>query len=656
LEYLKNGEEGNIFIPCLFFMNSLVNNASEATIASQEFQVSSVTRQIAINVSALVLSGNLWSLNFSDKKSDILADRDNLSIFFNHCRDIKWLNMIRHWYIQNNIVNFDITEVNKDSYNHLVGLLLSYWYVNSYGSSESREFNIMSVSEEFIDGNFEGLENLLNAKKEEIVGSEKDIIIEIAREVSDLLSIISAIISNASKNTKNARRIEVFIVFLRESIWSFLRSIHVWKWNTISVENNIIYELLLIELNFWHIIDYADCVNKKNVDNAFDIAFKQLNKSLDHLVKLFEWKENDGRYYATLQLVDIQKSKMVLAKYERYSELQFEVCERHETNNLLENKGEIWKIQEMCLSDEQKEERGLSIELLLDFYSNKAGVTCDSSEDAITHFIWNIDSKHDNFHILIRQIYYILRYTDIDVLKLKEMSDSLTDLAFNISYSDFRHEIKRIYDATFYRLSYNQRRSTVEEVWKRISQENEKIDPLTGIWNRKAFVPDWEKLISRVNRGQVVEQAIVCMLDLDHFKFINDEYGHQKWDDVLKAVVEILQENFRSTDSIYRIWWEEFVVLAECKKKSLPMWIDKITKAIQDELYKHDNVQLKNEITISIGVSLLEEWMTMKEAMSQADQAMYYKKENWRNGVHVYDKNMLNAYAASKEMKQAVNR
>ena len=308
------------------------------------------------------------------------------------------------------------------------------------------------------------------------------------------------------------------------------------------------------------------------------------------------------------------------------------------------------------------------MKVLQDFYSEKSWILCNSSEKVINHFIQIIDSQHPNFHILIRQIYYILRYSDINDEVWDELWETLDNMAFDQNYSKFKEEIKRINRAMRYRSSYNKKRSKVEEVWKRIMQEKSQklemkskileeealIDPLTGIWNRRVFVTDSEKLLSRVHRDQVKDQAILCMIDLDYFKSVNDSFGHQKWDEVLKAVVEILKNKLRSTDTIYRFWWEEFIILAECKKSSLPKWVDKMTKTIQEELNIHSSVRLEKQITISVWVSLLRKNSTIDKAINEADQALYYKKENWRNWVCIYNKEMIDEYQSLKDIKQAI--
>ncbi|TQV87209.1 GGDEF domain-containing response regulator [Aliikangiella coralliicola] len=152
-------------------------------------------------------------------------------------------------------------------------------------------------------------------------------------------------------------------------------------------------------------------------------------------------------------------------------------------------------------------------------------------------------------------------------------------------------------------------------------------DQLTGAYNRHYLVEDANRKVSEAQRFQ--SPLSLLMLDIDHFKVINDQYGHQTGDRVLKSVAKVIQKQCRQEDSVARFGGEEFVILMphcdmdQAKEKA---------ENIRQSLIKLRPFDI--EVTVSIGVAELSSKSEKFEALlSRADSAVYQAKENGRNNV-----------------------
>ncbi len=169
------------------------------------------------------------------------------------------------------------------------------------------------------------------------------------------------------------------------------------------------------------------------------------------------------------------------------------------------------------------------------------------------------------------------------------------------------------------------------------------IDELTQVLNRRGLFEELKKLVNYMSRAK--KDIYFIMIDIDHFKKINDTYGHQVGDLVLKEVVKRLKTNLRSYDIIGRYGGEEFLVaLTDGNDKVAYKVAEKLRKIIEEKPIKvNDNLELK--VTISVGVSalraedlpniptneIIEE--KIKNAIKLADEALYKAKKEGRNKV-----------------------
>jgi len=156
-------------------------------------------------------------------------------------------------------------------------------------------------------------------------------------------------------------------------------------------------------------------------------------------------------------------------------------------------------------------------------------------------------------------------------------------------------------------------------------------DGLTGLYNKKNLLETLENEFQRCKRYN--RQLTVMMMDLDHFKKVNDTYGHLAGDRVLVAVADVLKSYFRTADFIARFGGEEFcVILPETPLPAAHLTAERIRMAIaQIKLVDNDR---EIQVTVSIGVAAYDPAMTSHiELVQKADQMLYKAKEGGRNRV-----------------------
>ena len=154
-------------------------------------------------------------------------------------------------------------------------------------------------------------------------------------------------------------------------------------------------------------------------------------------------------------------------------------------------------------------------------------------------------------------------------------------------------------------------------------------DPLTGAHNRRALEQDLVLAIEAYRRG--LGGFGLAMLDLDHFKRINDSYGHEAGDAALVAFTTITQRSIRKLDRFYRIGGEEFVLLLPgADAAGLPVLCEHVRADVAAGLQCRDE-----PITVSIGATLLRKGDDSASWLARADTALYRAKHGGRNRVEV---------------------
>jgi len=157
------------------------------------------------------------------------------------------------------------------------------------------------------------------------------------------------------------------------------------------------------------------------------------------------------------------------------------------------------------------------------------------------------------------------------------------------------------------------------------------MDPLTGIYNRRRFETIFNSEFKRAMRYQL--PLSLLMIDIDHFKKVNDVLGHQEGDKVLKELSQIVQSTIREVDSPARWGGEEFVVLSpNTTRENALRAAERVRKAVD----KHAFTGMGDKkVTVSIGVAGIPspDIDTQEKLIHAADLAMYAAKKNGRNRV-----------------------
>ena len=165
------------------------------------------------------------------------------------------------------------------------------------------------------------------------------------------------------------------------------------------------------------------------------------------------------------------------------------------------------------------------------------------------------------------------------------------------------------------------------------------VDPLTGIANRRSFLQDATQLAKR-HSGRPLPTAVL-LIDLDHFKSINDRFGHALGDRVLEIFSDTARNSVRSTDLLGRLGGEEFAaVLHDTSRDKAVAVAERIRESFAHAAQEVDGRPVG--ATLSIGVAYCEEAaLDVPELLAQSDQALYFAKERGRNRVEVASLDMV---------------
>ena len=165
-------------------------------------------------------------------------------------------------------------------------------------------------------------------------------------------------------------------------------------------------------------------------------------------------------------------------------------------------------------------------------------------------------------------------------------------------------------------------------------KELTRIDPLTSLSNRRYFMECFETEYSRARRHQIPLSYV--MMDLDHFKKVNDHYGHVAGDDALILVARLIEESLRAHDTCGRYGGEEFsMLLPETEPDGAFKVADRCRQAVADAELVCDGKKVP--LGISLGISTLwpgSEW-SISDMIRYADGALYRSKESGRNTVTI---------------------
>ena len=171
-------------------------------------------------------------------------------------------------------------------------------------------------------------------------------------------------------------------------------------------------------------------------------------------------------------------------------------------------------------------------------------------------------------------------------------------------------------------------------------------DKLTGVHNRQVFDYSLKQSIEKFKRNKI--PFSLMLLDIDHFKNINDTLGHLEGDKILKQIAQLIQKNIRSSDELCRWGGEEFIIIThECKLTQAAKLAEKLRHIIEiTTLSTSSNI---STITISIGIAQMEPTDNDTTLVSKADKALYQAKNSGRNCIKLEDTTNLSNYKTPEQ-------
>lgn len=175
-------------------------------------------------------------------------------------------------------------------------------------------------------------------------------------------------------------------------------------------------------------------------------------------------------------------------------------------------------------------------------------------------------------------------------------------------------------------------------------------DPLTGLANRRYFHHTIERELERVARSG--DAALLLILDIDHFKKINDTYGHPVGDMVLQSVAQTLDACVRPMDTVVRYGGEEFaVILPACQVAFAHIIAERLRRSVEaTAVCVSPGVQI--HLTISVGGAFALQWTrsTRQFWIDRADQQLYHAKQSGRNRVSIEEQTDSTVSAEEKSL------
>ncbi|MDP3482202.1 MAG: bifunctional diguanylate cyclase/phosphodiesterase [Sulfuricella sp.] len=197
------------------------------------------------------------------------------------------------------------------------------------------------------------------------------------------------------------------------------------------------------------------------------------------------------------------------------------------------------------------------------------------------------------------------------------------------------------------RHSLNDYQNKLEQMHHSLNEKNDELwmlvhhDPLTGIYNRRRFEEDWEHVLS-VSSGHRLEVTLL-LFDCDHFKAINDTYGHQTGDQVIQAITHSLQSTLRRGDRLYRLGGDEFATLFLDIDPNLALQTaERCIEAVSQHDFSCLGIREPVRISAGLAHASATDTETLATLPKQADIAMYHAKRPGKQKIAVYDDSMAN--------------
>jgi diguanylate cyclase (GGDEF)-like protein len=250
---------------------------------------------------------------------------------------------------------------------------------------------------------------------------------------------------------------------------------------------------------------------------------------------------------------------------------------------------------------------------------------------------YNLTSLNQNLEIL--KIDNIFTYSkDMNCQKNTDIFDKLMDFNLidnEISMKNDKGQ-KRYFNVYVHKLELDLKTNYILELIDITDHKNETFklkekalyDKLTKVYNRHYFEQKLEEEFATIHLKN--NSLSLIMFDIDHFKLINDEYGHVIGDESLIFISELITKNIRKTDIFSRWGGEEFMILSEKSLEDTITMAEYLRKLIEEETKRHNTLPA---FTCSFGVITLHSISSLKEGLQKVDELLYKSKNEGRNKV-----------------------
>lgn len=245
---------------------------------------------------------------------------------------------------------------------------------------------------------------------------------------------------------------------------------------------------------------------------------------------------------------------------------------------------------------------------------------------------WEDKKVMENALILVYRLEYYMLHPTFEMLfrALKPLADDLDSSdTYDLHIQEFINMFVRYGDIT---PELELLGETLQSLWQRNKDlaEIAMVDGLTGVLNRRGFLVIAHELFFLAQRKK--ENVAIFMIDIDHFKKINDQYGHPKGDAVLRGVAKSLKSNIRKSDVLCRYGGEEFVILfPHILASAVPHMAEKLRKGVEEARPKGIFVSIS--IGVEQGIVKYASDKTFFAWISKADKHLYEAKASGRNCV-----------------------
>lgn len=220
------------------------------------------------------------------------------------------------------------------------------------------------------------------------------------------------------------------------------------------------------------------------------------------------------------------------------------------------------------------------------------------------------------------------------MLQSSELGTEQLVLAFDVDQADFVEQAEEI--SSLARMYANQVKLL----------DYSELDSLTRLLNRKTFDETFDRLLMAASneipdgafddrRDGLTDDtpAWLCVIDIDHFKRVNDSFGHLFGDEVLLRMGDLMRKTFRGGDRLFRFGGEEFVVILNAANQALAeSGFDRFRQSVES----HEFPQV-GKVTCSIGFTAVSNIDVPTDVVGRADEALYFGKEHGRNQVNCYE-------------------